>query len=144
MRKMKRVLKSHFQVALCVIFMCSSLALTQSINVNSKHVVHSSRKLSNTLAPLSSPDVLLTTLHDDDNEDEEEESDDEYSSENEFGSSGSEIIFGAGGAIDGELDEFQKNDLPFFLKDPENEYIVKKRPAVLKCTSTHALEVFIR
>lgn len=81
---------------------------------------------------------------DTDDEDDEDKSDDDYfnSNENEFGSSGSDLIIGTGsGGVGGELDEFQKNELPFFLKEPENEFIIKKRPAVLKCITTHAFEV---
>lgn len=79
---------------------------------------------------------------DTDDEDDEDKSDDDYfhSNENDFGSSGSDLIIGTG-SVGGELDEFQKNELPFFLKEPENEFIIKKRPAVLKCITTHAFEV---
>lgn len=129
-----------------MIFMCcSSVVLSQSINnVNSKqsqHAAHTNKKASNTLAPLS-PDAVLTAFNADDDEDDEEEdkSDDEYSNENEFGSSGSDLIISEN-PVGGELDDLQKNGLPFFFKEPENQYIVKKKPAVLKCITTHALEV---
>lgn len=147
MKRNRRVLKCNFQVALCMIFMCcSSVVLSQSINnVNSKqsqHAVHTNKKSSNTLAPLS-PDAVLTAFNSDDDDDEDEEedkSDDEYSNENEFGSSGSDLIISEN-PVGGELDDLQKNGLPFFFKEPENQYIVKKKPAVLKCITTHALEV---
>jgi hypothetical protein len=115
--------------------MCSSLC--QSINVNSKHVAHTNKKVTNNgglLAP--SPDADLPSLLDDDDDD-----DNEYlnSNENEFGSSGSSDFIGNPDTDD--FDKFQNSGLPFFLKEPENEYIVKKRPAKLKCSTTHALQV---
>lgn len=130
-----------------MIFMCcSSVVLSQSINnVNSKqsqHAVHTNKKSSNTLAPQFSPDAVLTAFNaeEDDDDEEEDKSDDEYSNENEFGSSGSHLIISEN-PVGGELDDLQKNGLPFFFKEPENQYIVKKKPAVLKCITTHALEV---
>ena len=141
MKHSHRVLKNNFQVALCMIFICLSCCWTSSLSqsINGKHAVHTNKKSSTIqsgLAPLSPPDGILSMHEDDD----DLESDDDYfnSNENEFGSSGSDLILGGAG---GELDEFQKNELPFFLKEPENEFIVKKRPAVLKCITTHAFEV---
>jgi hypothetical protein len=145
--KRRRVL--NFQVALYTIFfMCSSLS--QSINVNSKHAVHTNKKHqqqqqlagtgSSQLAPL--PDAhLVSALDDDDDEDDDDKSDDEYinSNEHEFGSSGSSDIIGNPDSED--LDKFQDNGVPFFLKEPENDYIVRKKPAILKCSTKHALKV---
>lgn len=146
MKQSHRVLKQNFQVALCMIFICLCCCWTSSLSqsINGKHVVHTNKKSSTIqsgLAPLS-PDAILS-MHDvdtDDEDDEEDKSDDDYlnSNENEFGSSGSELI---GTGSGGELDEFQKNELPFFLKEPEDEFIIKKKPAVLKCITTHAYEV---
>lgn len=146
--KRRRVL--NFQVALCTIFfMCSSLS--QSINVNNKHVLHTNKKLgiattSSTIANLNShlaplPDAdLLSPLLDDDDDDDDDKSDDEYLSSHEFGSSGSsgDII---GNPETEDLDKFQESGMPFFLKEPENDYIVKKKPAALTCRTTHALKV---
>lgn len=129
MKQSHRVLKNDFQVALCMIFIiCSCCCWTSSLSqsINGKHVAHTNKKSSTSQT------------------DDEDISDDDYfnSNENEFGSSGSDLIIGTGsGGVGGELDEFQKNELPFFLKEPENEFIVKKRPAVLKCITTHAFEV---
>ncbi|KAG5681635.1 hypothetical protein PVAND_011051 [Polypedilum vanderplanki] len=144
--KRRRVL--NFQVALYTIFfMCSSLS--QSISVNNKHAVHTNHKqqklavagtatnLNSQLAPL--PDAH--TLDDEDDDEEDDKSDDEYlfSNEHEFGSSGSSDIIGNPDSED--LDKFQDNGLPFFLKQPENEYIVRKKPAILKCSTKHALKL---
>lgn len=125
----------NFKVALCVcmIFMCSSLS--QSINMNSKQAAHNNKKLQNPngLAPL--PDIDVTNEEDEDDDDKGD-----YFSSNEFdhGSSGANFL----GNPDAEdLDKFQNNALPFFLHEPENEYIVKSRPAILKCKTTHALDV---
>lgn len=142
MKRSYRVLKNNFQVALCMFFICSccwTSSLSQSIK--SKHVVHTNKKSQSSLAPLS-PDAILS-MHDveTDDEDDEDKNDDDYSS-NEFGSSGSDHIIGSG-SVGGELDEFQKNELPFFLKEPENEFIIKKKPAVLKCITTHAFKVLL-
>jgi hypothetical protein len=86
-----------------------------------------------------SPDLdQFATLDDDD--DEDDKSDDEYLSSHEFGSSGSsgDII---GNPETEDLDKFQESGMPFFLKEPENDYIVKKKPATLTCRTTHALKV---
>lgn len=37
-----------------------------------------------------------------------------------------------------------KDNLPIFLLEPENTYVVKNKPAVLKCRAANALEVSIR
>jgi hypothetical protein len=78
-----------------------------------------------------------STLDDDDDDEEYDDKSDDESIEHEFGSSG-DII---GNPDSEDLDKFQDNDVPFFLKEPENEYIVKKKPAVLKCSTKHALKV---
>lgn len=126
--------------------MCSSLC--QSINVNSKHASHTNKKsgtLTSTIANLNSqlaplPDADLLSTFDDNEEEDDDKSDDEYTSnEHEFGSSGSSDIIGNPESED--LDKFQENGMPFFLKEPENDYIVKKKPAILKCRTTHALKV---
>lgn len=131
--KRRRVL--NFQVALyTILFMCSSLS--QSINVNSKHVVHNNKKtanLNNRLAPL--PEVGLIT--DDEDEDDDDKSDDEYSNENEFGSSGLDIA----NPDSADLDRIQDNNIPFFLTEPEDDFIIKKRPANLTCKTIHAFVV---
>lgn len=126
--------------------MCSSLS--QSISVNSKHALHTNKKSGMTtatvensqLAPIPDADILPLYDDDDDNEDDEEDKiDDEYTNSNEFGSSGSSDIIGNPEGED--LDKFQNSGMPFFLKEPENNYIVKKKPAVLTCQTMHAFKV---
>lgn len=148
--KRRRVL--NFQVALylfSVVFICSINVDSQSINVNSKHASHSKKgtaptstiaNLNSQLAPLPDAD-LLSTFGENEDDDEDDKSDDEYfnSNEHEFGSSGSSDIIGNPESED--LDKFQESGMPFFLKEPENDYIVKKKPAILKCRTTHALKV---
>jgi hypothetical protein len=122
-------------VALCsvLIIMCST-SLSQSINVKSKHVLNFNKKSSFDTAPL--PDAMNgQTIMDE--QDTEEDGDDEYSFENEFGSSGSDII----GNPEGDLDKFQNSEAPYFLKEPENAFIIKKKPAIIKCKTIHALQV---
>lgn len=34
-----------------------------------------------------------------------------------------------------------KDDLPFFLLEPENTYAIKNKPAILKCKAANTLEV---
>lgn len=36
-----------------------------------------------------------------------------------------------------------KDNLPMFLLEPENTYVVKNKPAILKCRAANALEVSI-
>lgn len=124
----------NFKVAFCTIFlMCSSLS--QSINVNSKHVTHINKKIhSNGLAHLPDADPPIDQEEDDDDDEDDTKSESDYSNEYDLGSSGSEIF--------GHPDEFDRNNaLPFFHKVPENAYIMKNRHAVLKCKATNALDV---
>ncbi|KAG6439307.1 hypothetical protein O3G_MSEX000663, partial [Manduca sexta] len=37
-----------------------------------------------------------------------------------------------------------KDNLPIFLLEPENTYVVKNKPATLKCRAANALEVFFK
>jgi hypothetical protein len=124
----------NFKVALCTIFfMCSSLS--QSINVNSKHVVHTNKKPhSNGLALLPDADRIIDEDDDDEEDDDDVKSESDYSNEYDQGSSGSDLF--------GHPDDFDRNNaLPFFHKVPENAYIMKNRQAVLKCKATNALDV---
>lgn len=119
----------NFKVAFCTVFFICS-ALSQSINVNSKHAVHTNKKThSNGLALL--PDAELTI---DQEEDDDGDSELEYSNEFDSGSSGSDTF--------GHADDFDRdNVLPFFHKVPENVYLMKNRQAILKCKATNALDV---
>lgn len=104
--------------------MCSSLS--QSINVNSKHALHTNKRThSNGLALL--PDAGTMDEPDEDEDDAKSEGD--YSNEYDQGSSGADF---------GHPDD---NALPFFHKVPENAYIMKNRQALLKCKATNALDV---
>jgi hypothetical protein len=129
--KQRQVL--NLKVAFCTIFfMCSSLS--QSINVNSKHAVHTNKQKmpSNGMALL--PDADLTIEQDEDDDDDYEKSESDYSNEYDQGSSGADIF--------GHPDDFDRNNaLPFFHKVPENAYIMKNRQAILKCKATNALDV---
>lgn len=40
-----------------------------------------------------------------------------------------------------DLDKFKSTSLPIFLAEPEDAYIVKSKPAILKCKTAHALNV---
>lgn len=128
-----------FQLAFFMIFfMCSSSS--QSININNnnnKQILHTKKKATNQDNGLTS--MSYSGLLSSKNENEEEnKSDDDDSNENELGSSGLDTNEN----LDSEdFDKFRSSGLPFFLKEPENEYIIKKRPAELKCSTTHALEV---
>lgn len=120
----------NFKVAFCTAFFICS-ALSQSINVNSKHAVHTNKKVhSNGLALL--PDAELTIDQEEDDDDGDSEL--EYSNEFDSGSSGSDAF--------GHADDFDRdNVLPFFHKVPENVYLMKNRQAILKCKATNALDV---
>jgi hypothetical protein len=111
--------------------MCSSLS--QSINVNSKHVAHTNRKIhSNGLALLAEAD---STIEDDDDDDDDEEDKNESDFDYDQVSSGSDFDhFG---------DDFdnKNNALPFFQKVPDNAFIFKGRQANLTCRAIHALDV---
>lgn len=124
----------NFKVAFCTIFfMCSSLS--QSINVNSKHAVHTNKKIhSNGMALLPDADLTIDREEEDDDEDDVR-SESDYSNEYDQGSSGSDFGFG-------HPDDFDRNNaLPFFHKLPENAYIMKNRPAILKCKAINALDL---
>ena len=111
--------------------MCSSLS--QSINVNSKHALHTNKRThSNGLALL--PDTHLTIDEDEDEDEDDVKSESDYSGEYDQGTSGVDIF--------GHPDDFDRNNaLPFFHKVPESTYIMKNRQAVLKCKATNALDV---
>lgn len=56
------------------------------------------------------------------------------------------VIIGAAGTLDefvtGKLGASETGvTLPYFLTEPESVYVVKNRPAVLKCKAAHALQV---
>lgn len=40
-----------------------------------------------------------------------------------------------------DLDKLQTNSAPFFLSEPENAFIIKSKPAYLKCKTANALKV---
>lgn len=61
-------------------------------------------------------------------------------------SSSSSVIIGGGGTLDefvtGKLGASEMGvTLPYFLTEPESVYVVKNRPAILKCKAAHALQV---
>lgn len=45
-----------------------------------------------------------------------------------------------GSKLDGS-DAIAGNELPIFLVEPQNSFVVRNRPAVLKCKAAHALQV---
>lgn len=66
------------------------------------------------------------------------------------GGGGGGGVVASSGIGDGTLDEFVGGKLgaveagvilPYFLTEPESVYVVKNRPAILKCKAAHALQV---
>ncbi|CRL02294.1 CLUMA_CG015370, isoform A [Clunio marinus] len=107
----------------------------QSINVNSKHALHTNKRFySNGMALLPDTDTTLDQEEDDEDDDDDAKSESDYSNEYDQGSSGIDIF--------GHPDDFDRNNaLPFFHKVPENAYIMKNRQAILKCKATNALDL---